>query len=56
MCMQKMAINGMLSEGIKICSIYLKKNFFDGLNLELGSGREITAKPVLSPNVQISEN
>ena len=42
----------MVSEGIKMCYIY----FYDGLNLELGSGRKITAKPVLSPNVQISEN
>ena len=45
----------MVSEGIKMCSIYLKKTFYDGLNLELGSGRKITAKPVLLPNVQISE-
>ena len=30
--------------------------FIDSPNLELGSGREITAKPVLSPTAQISEN
>ena len=35
--------------------LFEKNNFYDGLNLELGSGRKITAKPVLSPNVQISE-
>ena len=48
----------MVSEGIKMCFIYLKKKLYDGLNLELGSGREITAKPVglLSPTPQISEN
>ena len=46
----------MVSDGIKMCSIYLKNNFYDGLNFKLGSGRKITAKSVLSPNVQISEN
>ena len=35
--------------------LFEKNNFYDGLNLELGSGRKITAKPVLSPNVQISK-
>ena len=33
--------------------LFEKKNFYDDLNLELGSGRKITAKLVLSPMYRI---
>ena len=33
-----------------------KNDFYDGLNLELGLEEKKTAKPVLSPNADISEN